>query len=123
MAILTLKILASLLQMHGPGATIQSDHPGINALLDDVREQISEEGAVPNIPEKTDVAFRRGASHGEAELEDSAEVVMSEEAGALSEGEEASSEQGDRHFAEEDLSGCRSLILPRAVSVMPHANR
>jgi hypothetical protein len=61
MAILTLKVLASLLQMHGPGATIQSDHPGIDALLDDVRGQISEDGMVQRPPEKTDVAFRRGA--------------------------------------------------------------
>ena len=69
MAILTLKVIASLLQMHGPGATIQSDHPGIDALLDGVRGQISEEGAIPegtipNPPEKTDVAFRRGFVRG-----------------------------------------------------------
>jgi hypothetical protein len=44
MAVMTLKVLASLLQMHGPDATIQSDHPGIDALLDDVRGQISEPG-------------------------------------------------------------------------------
>jgi hypothetical protein len=29
---LTLKILAGILQLHGPGATIQSDHQGIDAL-------------------------------------------------------------------------------------------
>ena len=39
MAILTLKVFAGLLQLHGPGATIQSDHPGIDALLPDLREQ------------------------------------------------------------------------------------
>ena len=37
MPVLTLKVIASLLQMHGPGATIQSDHQGIDALLDGVR--------------------------------------------------------------------------------------
>jgi hypothetical protein len=52
MAITTLKVLASLLQLHGPGATIQSDHEGINALLTDLREQNSE-GV-------TQVYFRRG---------------------------------------------------------------
>jgi hypothetical protein len=39
MSILTLKIFAGLLQLHGSGTTIQSDHPGINALLPDVGEQ------------------------------------------------------------------------------------
>jgi hypothetical protein len=52
MSITTLKVLASLLQLHGPGATIQSDHQGINALLNDQRGQNSEE--------VTQVAFRRG---------------------------------------------------------------
>ena len=33
MAVTTLKVLASILQLHGPGATIQSDHQGIDALL------------------------------------------------------------------------------------------
>jgi hypothetical protein len=33
MPITTLKVLASLLQLHGPDATIQSDHEGIAALL------------------------------------------------------------------------------------------
>jgi hypothetical protein len=46
MPILTLKIFAGLLQMHGPGATIQSDHPGIDALLPDMREQSSDKGVV-----------------------------------------------------------------------------
>ena len=66
MPVLTLKVLASLLQMHGPGATIQSDHQGIDALLDGVRRQISEEGVVKDPPEKTDVAFRRGFARGGA---------------------------------------------------------
>jgi hypothetical protein len=52
MSITTLKVLASLLQLHGPGATVQSDHQGINALLSDQRGQNSEE--------VTQVAFRRG---------------------------------------------------------------
>ena len=46
MPILTLKIFAGLLQMHGPGATIQSDHPGIDALLPDMREQSPDKGVV-----------------------------------------------------------------------------
>jgi len=54
MAITTLKVLASLLQLHGPGATIQSDHQGIDALLSDLRGQGSD-------PVATEVAFRRGA--------------------------------------------------------------
>jgi hypothetical protein len=52
MPITTLKVLASLLQLHGPGATIQSDHEGINVLLNDLRGQNSEEA--------TQVYFRRG---------------------------------------------------------------
>jgi hypothetical protein len=40
MAITTLKVLASLLQLHGPGATVQSDHQGIDALLSDLRGQV-----------------------------------------------------------------------------------
>jgi hypothetical protein len=46
MSILTLKIFAGLLQLHGPGATIQSDHPGIDALLPDIRDQSSNEGGL-----------------------------------------------------------------------------
>lgn len=52
MSIVTIKVLASLLQLHGPGATLESDHQGINALLGDVRRQGTEE--------VTEVAFRRG---------------------------------------------------------------
>ena len=52
MPITTLKILASVLQLHGPGATLQSDHQGIEALLSDLRGQQSEEA--------TPVYFRRG---------------------------------------------------------------
>jgi hypothetical protein len=66
MAITTLKVLAGLLQLHGPGATVQSDHPGIEALLRDLREQTlntgqaSNEGVVSDQPVATQVAFRRG---------------------------------------------------------------
>ena len=52
MPITTLKVLASLLQLHGPGATVQSDHQGINALLADLRDRNAE---------LTQIAFRRGA--------------------------------------------------------------
>ena len=52
MAITTLKVLASVLQLHGPGATIQSDHQGIDALLSDLRGQGTDAVA-------TEVAFRR----------------------------------------------------------------
>jgi hypothetical protein len=52
MAITTLKVLASLLQLHGPDATLQSDHEGIAALLNDLRSENSEK--------LTQVYFRRG---------------------------------------------------------------
>jgi hypothetical protein len=51
MPITTLKVLSTVLQLHGPGAIIQSDHQGINALLSDLRGQNSE---------ATQVYFRRG---------------------------------------------------------------
>lgn len=60
MPVPTLTIIASLLQMHGPGATIQSDHQGIDALLGDIRGQISEEGVIPPTFGVTEVAFRKG---------------------------------------------------------------
>jgi hypothetical protein len=52
MSITTLKVLASLLQLHGPGATIQSDHQGIDAVLNDLRGQ--------DAGKLTEVYFRRG---------------------------------------------------------------
>ena len=52
MAITTLKVLASVLQLHGPGATIQSDHQGIDALLNDLQSS--------DQPAATEVYFRRG---------------------------------------------------------------
>jgi hypothetical protein len=60
MPIPTLTVIASLLQIHGPGATIQSDHQGIDALLGDIRGQISQQGVVPDEPVATPVYFRRG---------------------------------------------------------------
>jgi hypothetical protein len=63
MGILTSKVIASLLQMHGPDATIQSDHQGIDALLSDMRTQISRSGAdlfAGNTIAATQVYFRRG---------------------------------------------------------------
>lgn len=56
MPITTLKVLSTILQLHGPGATIQSDHQGIDALLSDLREQ--------NAVEPTQVYFRRGFLRG-----------------------------------------------------------
>ena len=52
MAVTTLKVLASVLQLHGPGATIQSDHQGIDALLSDLQNS--------DQPVATEVYFRRG---------------------------------------------------------------
>ena len=60
MPFLTLKVMASLLQLHGPGATIQSDHQGIDALLSDMRQQGLAEGAAADKPAVTEAAFRRG---------------------------------------------------------------
>ena len=57
---LTLKILAGLLQLHGPGATIQSDHQGIDALLNNMRDQSSTDVITPDQPAATQVYFRRG---------------------------------------------------------------
>src|SRR5262249_23156285 len=79
MSILTLKIFAGLLQLHGPGATMQSDHPGIDALLPRMRDQNSRKGALsdPNDrgrtaseeflsdqPLVTEAYFRRGFVRG-----------------------------------------------------------
>jgi len=55
---LTLKILAGLIQLHGPGATIQSDHQGIDALLNSMCEQGS--AATSDQPEVVQAYFRRG---------------------------------------------------------------
>jgi hypothetical protein len=55
MPITTLKVLASVLQLHGPGATIQSDHQGIDAVLNDLRNQDAQ---------ATEIYFRRGFVRG-----------------------------------------------------------
>jgi hypothetical protein len=62
MGIVTSKIIASLLQMHGPDATIQSDHQGIDALLNDMRVQMSCNGSdlcAADMIGATKVYFRR----------------------------------------------------------------
>jgi hypothetical protein len=61
MPALTLKVLASVLQMHGPDATIQSDHQGIDALLGNIRPRITAEELIER---PTEVAFRRGFVRG-----------------------------------------------------------
>jgi hypothetical protein len=60
MPFLTLKVIASLLQLHGPGASIQSDHQGIEELLGDVRRQGLKEDAASDEPVVTQAYFRRG---------------------------------------------------------------
>lgn len=55
---LTLKILAGLLQLHGPGATVQSDHQGIDVLLNNLRDQNAEAASDKVAP--TQIYFRRG---------------------------------------------------------------
>lgn len=62
MPLLTLKIVASLLQLHGPDATIQSDHQGIKALLGDVRSQglVQDEANPSDEPVVQQAYFRRG---------------------------------------------------------------
>jgi hypothetical protein len=59
MPVLTLKVLAGLLQLHGPDAAIGSDHQGIDALLADVRGRISKGEIVSDTPAATEVVFRR----------------------------------------------------------------
>ena len=60
MPLLTLKVMASLLQLHGPGASVHSDHQGIDALLGDVRRQGMEQGSAAAEPAVTQAYFRRG---------------------------------------------------------------
>ena len=60
MPLLTLKVMASLLQLQGPGATVQSDHQGIDALLGDVRRQGTEQGSAADEATVTQAYFRRG---------------------------------------------------------------
>ncbi len=67
MVLTTAKLVASLLQMHGPDATVQSDHQGIDALLGNVRGQVAQDGS--DLEETgalgaTQVYFRRGFARG-----------------------------------------------------------
>ena len=81
MPLLTMKVFAGLLQLHGPGATIQSDHPGIDALLPDLRGQsadstmpaqsdqnasglVASDEFLSEKPLATEVYFRRGFVRG-----------------------------------------------------------
>jgi hypothetical protein len=66
MPLLTLKVMASLLQLHGPGASIQSDHPGIDAVLGDLTQQqgLDQQGAATDEPVVTEAYFRRGFVRG-----------------------------------------------------------
>jgi hypothetical protein len=52
---LTLKILATLAQMHGPDATIMSDNQGVDELLGNIRNQLEKIG--PNAPPVTLIRF------------------------------------------------------------------
>lgn len=61
MPVLSAKVLASLLQLHGPDAAIQSDHQGIDALLGNLRPRITAEELIDR---PTEVAFRRGFGRG-----------------------------------------------------------
>jgi hypothetical protein len=56
MPITTLKVLSTVLQLHGPGATIQSDHQGIDAVLNNLRGQ--------DDAKATEIYFRRGFVRG-----------------------------------------------------------
>ena len=69
MSLLTLKVMASLLQLQGTGGQIQSDHQGINALLDDMQPQpgpqtlaqpAEEDSVLADKPAVEQVYFRRG---------------------------------------------------------------
>jgi hypothetical protein len=68
MALLTLKVMASLLQLQGTGAQIQSDHQGLKTLLDEMQgqpntqaqAQPTEQDVVADKVEPTQVYFRRG---------------------------------------------------------------
>ncbi len=69
MALLTLKVMAGLLQLQGTGAQIQSDHQGLNALLDDMQTPpnkqaqaapAEEDSVLADKPAVEQVYFRRG---------------------------------------------------------------
>ena len=63
MGVLTSQVIAGLLQMHGPDATIQSDHRGIDALLNGLRGHLLQNADNMNTTDgidATQVVFRRG---------------------------------------------------------------
>jgi hypothetical protein len=69
MSLLTLKVMAGLLQMQGTGAQIQSDHQGLNALLDNIQgdprtaapaQAHEEDNVLADKPRVEQVYFRRG---------------------------------------------------------------
>ena len=69
MSLLTLKVMAGLLQLQGTGAQIQSDHQGLNALLDDMQappnkqaqvRPAEEDSVLADKPAVEQVYFRRG---------------------------------------------------------------
>jgi hypothetical protein len=69
MALLTLKVMAGLLQLQGTGAQIQSDHQGLNALLDNMQtppdkqaqaRPAEEDSVLADKPAVEQVYFRRG---------------------------------------------------------------
>ena len=69
MPLLTLKVMAGLLQLQGTGSQIQSDHQGLNALLDDMQGQPrtqgqaqaqEEDSVLADKPVVEQVYFRRG---------------------------------------------------------------
>ena len=88
---LTLKILAGLLQLHGPGATIQSDHQGIDALLNNMRDQSSADAT--NLRRPRFISDEAGLSEGEDTEAASAEAPITR-TGADS--AEAGSSEGTR---------------------------
>ena len=49
---LTLKVLASLLQVHGPDAALTSDHQGIDFLLASVREDLDQQANMQDLRER-----------------------------------------------------------------------
>jgi hypothetical protein len=58
---LTLKLLASLIQLHGGDATVASDNKGIDQLLGDVRQLLDTDGTAPVIK----AAYDKGGGHHE----------------------------------------------------------
>jgi hypothetical protein len=69
MSTITVKILAGVLQMHSPDATLQSDNKGIDTILGVVREQMTETAnpapaaANPNADEAHVILVRKGGPY------------------------------------------------------------